>query len=134
MMQRAIDEGVVAETAEHFTQEILKASSLPNPKRPLSVHHNDVSDEESSSSKDKDIYWVKPECRKFRKQTTGQSECTGCGSKHQQLKCCFRDTICWHCSKKGHIAKICQSIQPLDLPLSQSHKTKASPRFTTDSC
>lgn len=66
-LQQAIEEAVAAETTEHSAQEIHKSSSLQYHKRLLPVHHNDVSNEKSSNSKDEEIYQVKPECGKFKK-------------------------------------------------------------------
>ena len=36
------------------------------------------------------------------------SNCCRCGGDHRASKCKFRESECLHCSKKGHIAKVCQ--------------------------
>ncbi len=35
--------------------------------------------------------------------------CYRCGGRHRAADCRFRDAICNHCSKKGHIARACRS-------------------------
>ncbi|ETE61804.1 Retrovirus-related Pol polyprotein from transposon 17.6, partial [Ophiophagus hannah] len=49
----------------------------------------------------------------------GQSEmrqtppwCAGCGGNHPRVACRFKDTICWQCDCKGHIAEACRVSQP----------------------
>ena len=34
-----------------------------------------------------------------------------CYRRHQANKCCFYDSICHHCGKKGHISKACHTKQ-----------------------
>lgn len=134
-LQQAIEETLASETAEHSTQEISKASSPPTSKKPILVHLDGITDDESYSSKDKDVHGVKPESGKFKRQTKDQSECAGCGGSHPRSKCHFRDAICQHCSRKGQIAKVCQSAQPLDTPPSLLHKKKPNDSWSTnDSC
>lgn len=66
-LQQAIEEALALETTEHFIQMIHKGSSQPTSKKPILVHHDDISDNELSSSEDKDVHQVKPEHGKFRR-------------------------------------------------------------------
>lgn len=36
-----------------------------------------------------------------------ETKCNGCGGTHLRSKCPFRDALCYNCSRKGHIAKVC---------------------------
>nr|XP_034959630.1 uncharacterized protein K02A2.6-like [Zootoca vivipara] len=122
------------EAAELSTQEIRKASSPHSTKKPIQVHHEEVSSHETSSSdEDNDVHQTKRERRKFKSKPKDQSACAGCGGCHARDKCRFRDAISQRCSKKGHIKKVCWSA-PSDTPPSPSRKAKPSLRSTNESC
>lgn len=75
---------------------------------------------------------MKPEHGKI-KQPRDPSECVGCGSRYQCSKCRF--AICWRCSKRGPIVKVCRSKPPSETPSSPWSKSKVHSRpAATDSC
>ncbi|XP_053698985.1 uncharacterized protein LOC128745953 [Sabethes cyaneus] len=43
------------------------------------------------------------------KPVISSSVCSGCGGQHTRSQCKFRNTTCFTCEKKGHIAKVCRS-------------------------
>ncbi|CAI5780202.1 Hypothetical predicted protein [Podarcis lilfordi] len=131
-LQKAIEEAV-AEAAERSAQEIRKSSSPRLARKPVPVHHEEASSDEASSSEDDDVHQTKRECRKFQQKSKDQPECAGCGGNHSHAKCQFRDVICRKCSRRGHIAKVCQSA-PSDTPPPPTRKSKSSLQSAKESC
>ena len=56
-----------------------------------------------------DAHWVSDKSR--GKQQAKFSPCYRCGGKHNAASCRFKDADCFHCGKKGHIARVCRSKQ-----------------------
>ena len=54
--------------------------------------------------------------------------CYRCGGKHPSDKCCFKDSECHHCGKKGHIAKVCRSKKRENAKHPCSHSTQEKAR------
>lgn len=40
-----------------------------------------------------------------------QSLCASCGGNHNRSACKFKNVECWHCGRKGHMAKVCRTGQ-----------------------
>ena len=61
------------------------------------------------------------------------SQCYRCGGNHRASSCKFKESICHHCKKKGHIAKQCRS-RPKTVPSRrpQSNGTKQTHQVTVD--
>ncbi|XP_070592531.1 uncharacterized protein [Erythrolamprus reginae] len=52
--------------------------------------------------------------------------CAGCRGNHPRQRCPFRDAICRHCNRRGHIAEACRAPLP-----EESFSTPRPPRFQT---
>ena len=52
----------------------------------------------------------------------GEKPCHRCGRRgHKDWECHFKDFICNHCKKKGHLARVCRSrTQTQDTDISQT--------------
>ena len=46
-----------------------------------------------------------------KSRTSTKKPCYRCGGKHNQDVCFYKDTECYNCSKKGHIASVCRAAK-----------------------
>lgn len=54
--------------------------------------------------------------------TTSASLCFFCGyNRHPRSQCPAREAMCLKCKKKGHYAKVCQSVKQSNSPLNSKH-------------
>ena len=59
-----------------------------------------------------------------RKEESRGAACYRCGGDHLAADCRFKDSQCYYCKKKGHLAKVCRS---------KAKAAKAKPRQGTSS-
>ena len=68
--------------------------------------------EERSPAAAGNAHWVSADKSRGKNHPKPQfSPCYRCGGKHSAAKCKFKDAECFHCGKKGHIARVCRSKQ-----------------------
>ena len=68
--------------------------------------------EERSPAAAPNAHWVSADKSRGKNHPKPQfSPCYRCGGKHSAAKCKFKDAECFHCGKKGHIARVCRSKQ-----------------------
>ena len=68
--------------------------------------------EERSPAAAPNVHWVSADKSRGKNHPKPQfSPCYRCGGKHSAAKCKFKDAECFHCGKKGHIARVCGSKQ-----------------------
>ncbi len=64
---------------------------------------------------------VKTETLHFSGQTKTRKPCYRCGCQHNEKDCKFREAICNHCGKQGHIVPVCKSKSQQAMPPSGYH-------------
>ena len=57
------------------------------------------------------IHYHRPVVRKPNHPVTTNFICTRCGGGHKAPECPFKDSVCHHCKRKGHFARMCRAKQ-----------------------
>ncbi|KAG8136110.1 hypothetical protein E2320_009098 [Naja naja] len=130
-LKQAIEEAQAAKLSNLSAAKIQKASSLPGGKPSSAVHYEDTYFEEEDLKEEEEINCVRtpqPTQRRSlptdRRQLTPQLICLSYGENHLRATCCFRNTVCLKCQKKGHLARICQAPRNTNLPSQHLNQPK----------
>ena len=103
--QKALELATAMEAAAQGSQDMKRASGFSHATN-QGIHWN--------SSKDGRKKYSPADSIPRSKQQKGRSSkltCYHCGGEHQANVCKFIETECFHCKKRGHIAKVCRAKQ-----------------------
>ncbi|XP_060550814.1 coatomer subunit epsilon isoform X2 [Pantherophis guttatus] len=113
----ALDEARAHESSTKAVETLQRLAPSQTMHKSAPVH-SEVTQTDSEEELDENVFQTERHRRERRER---REDCASCGGSHQQQTCKFRDSICRHCDKKGHLARVCRASLP------SSHKPKSGP-------
>lgn len=103
--------------AEMSTQSMAKIHRTQSPPalwKTVTINYGEADPGVKTEEEEVDVNRLKEAKQKSwaSKEKPPLTACMGCGGNHPRVACNFKDTICWHCGRKGHLARICRAVQP----------------------
>lgn len=114
--QEVLDEACAAKLAALSLAD-LPRGQVSNKLRAEPVHYNDAQfSDEDDVGVTSDVDRIKDTQHPTRQPGRAPGGCWSCGGSHSRAVCRLKEAICRWCSQRGHIAHVCQSQKPAEMP------------------
>lgn len=110
--QMTLDEACATELAALSIAELPRGHSPPKVGDSAAV--NEIEFPDSEADDEASVYRLSETSNKsagLGYTTSHRNECLSCGGNRQKASCKFRDAVCHRCGRRGHIERVCWSMQ-----------------------